>query len=174
MLSLVGIQLDSFDRHDSVYDDVFDACHEMLFNFDSMLPKLLIQVLLKALKAQGVSVFMLAIIISIFLKAVISQMNIVILIRQAVVVTRGTHVALFVNVKLVSPCEQCPNSQVKLPPPVKHGLLNVLLHDPESIVGACEYELLNVLDVPEDLYAFTLIECSWFHEPNVVLAMFER
>jgi hypothetical protein len=116
---------------------------------------------------------MLPVIVSVLLQAVIRQVNVVILIGQRVIITAGPQIALFVNVKLIFPGVERPDAEVKLPLPVEHGLLHVLLHYPERVHWPREDKLLDVLDVPEDLYALTLVHSGWFHQPDVVLTVLE-
>ena len=69
------------------------------------------------------------------------------------------------------PGEESPDAKIKLALLVEHGLLHVLLHDPESVQGARKDELLDVLDVSEDLDPLALIHSCRFHQPDIVLTV---
>jgi hypothetical protein len=90
----------------------------MILDLDTVLSKFFIKVFLEPLKPKGVAFLMLPIVISVFLKAIIREMHVVIPIRQTVVVTGRTHVALFVYIKFIFACKQRPDPQIKLPTPI--------------------------------------------------------
>ena len=73
----------------------------------------------------------------------------------------------------MAPVEEGPNPQVELAASVEHGLLDILLNNPERVSGTRENELLDVLDVPEDFDSLALVQSCRLHEPNVVLTVLE-
>ena len=80
MLSLIWVQLGSFNGQNRVDDDVFYSCHEVLLNLDPKFTELFIKVILKSFKSKGISILMLSVIITIFLKTVIGEMDIIVFI----------------------------------------------------------------------------------------------
>jgi len=65
----------------------------MLLHVEPQLRESGIQVLLEGFKAQGVTVLMLAVIVSILLEAVVGQVDVVVLVTEGVVVRGSTEVA---------------------------------------------------------------------------------
>ena len=74
VLPIVWIQLLS-NAEECIDYDVLHSLHEMLFNIDIMLFKLLIQVLLKVVIAQSISFFMGSIRVQLVLETLISKMH---------------------------------------------------------------------------------------------------
>ena len=134
----------------------------MFFDLDSILPEFFIEVGLQALKPKGVTILVLPVVVTILLKAIVCQMNVVILVGEGVVVTGCPHVALLIHEQLILPGEQSPYTQVKLSLTEEHGLLYVFLDDPEGVHRPRKDELLDVLDIAEDLDAFALVHSGRF------------
>lgn len=116
---------------------------------------------------------MFSIIVTVLLQTVVCQVHVVILIGERIVIATSPHVAFFIDVKFVFPREECPYTEVKLPLPVEHGFFHVFLHDPEGVHRPRKNKLLDILDVPENLYTLALIHGRRFHQPDIVFAMFE-
>ncbi len=48
---------------------------------------------------------MLTIVITVLLQAVVGKMNVIVLVGKTIIVTRGSHVALAINIELIAPRE---------------------------------------------------------------------
>ena len=174
MLPFVGIQL-SLDWESGVNDYVLYSRHEMLLHIQMIRREVFIQIFLQLFKAQRVAVLMLPVVVSELLQTVVSQMNIIVFVRQRIVITGRPHVPFLVDVELQLVCKQSPNPQIKFPPSVQQRLFNVLLHHPEAIAWRSrKYKLLDVFNVSKYFYASALIQGCWLHQPNVLFAVLVR
>jgi hypothetical protein len=125
--------------------------------------ELLIQVLLECFESYSVAILMLSIVISILLQTVISQVHIVVLVRQRVVITWSPDITLFINVKVIFACENWPDPYIKFPAFEEKGSFDIFLDYPELIGrwSRCN-KLLNIPNIPEYFNSFSLIHSCRF------------
>jgi hypothetical protein len=98
--------------------------------------------------------------------------HIVILIGKGIVITRGPHVPLLIDIQFQLISKQGPNPQVKLPPQVKKRFLHVFLDHPKAVPRRSgEDKLLDVSDVSKYLDPSSLVQSCRFHEPDVFLTV---
>ena len=114
VLSIIWIQLLS-NAEECVDYDVLHSLHEMLFNIDIMLFKLLIQVLLKVVIAQSISFFMGSIRVQLVLETLISKMHSCAFRIGFILTWRGSQVPVFVDVYFEILCYKSPDSNIEFP-----------------------------------------------------------
>lgn len=151
-----------------------DSWQEVLLYIYFVIFLSLIQVFLELLEGEGVALLVGPEVLSLVLKALVGQMDLVVLGRGRVVVRRCPKIAVLVDINFEGVGHQGPNSNVKLSLLVKQGLLNVLLDNPILV-----YQRLGIqkgLDVPHLSHYFdasSLVGRLWLDQPNVLLAVFE-
>jgi len=132
VLSLVRVQ-SLPGRLIHVQHKILDSLQKVLLKIQLVLRKCLIQILLKSFEAYCVSILVLPVVITIFLQTVVSQVHIVVLVVEGVVVRASPQISLIVTVKLILVRCESPHSYVELSSLKEQRLLNVLLHDPVGI-----------------------------------------
>lgn len=117
---------------------------------------------------------MLSIVLSELLKAIVSQVNVVVLILERVVVRACPQIAFFVEVKLILVVGKGPHADVKLPTLEQHRPFNVLLDHPVRVELPRREELLDFLQTVKDLDPPSLVHVSRLDEPVILLAVLYR
>ncbi len=130
-----------------------------------------IKVFLKHVVAYCVSILMLAILISMLLETVVSQVDIVIPIWELICVRWSPQIALIVQVNLLLLVHYDPDSNVKLSSLEEKRPLDIFLDYPTRVLRSWSNEFDDIMKLIEDFDASSLICCGWLHQPNIVGAM---
>ena len=154
-----------------VDDDVFHPGYEVVFHgylvldiWPFGLELFRIEIVLKVLEAQGVSVLMLAIFFFVFhLHALVCKMDIQIALVKGILRRRSPQVTLLVEVNFISSRSTSPDTDVELSLFVEQRTLYVLLDNAESTGGSRVYEVQHFVEVRENFNSFTLVHIRWLH-----------
>ena len=133
--------------------------------------KVFIEVFLKHIVADCISILMLAILISMLLETIVCQVNIVVPVWELIGVRRSSQIALIVHVDLLLLVHNDPYSDVKLSAFKEERPLDVLLDNPTRVLRSWSNEFHDIMKLIEDFDSSSLISCSWLHQPNIVSAM---
>jgi hypothetical protein len=105
----------------------------MFLDIQLILRECLVKILLEHFETHGITVFMLAIVLAMFLKTVVGKMNIIVFVIQRVRVATCSQVAFLVIIELLLVRGECPHADVELPPLEQQGFLDILLNDPVRV-----------------------------------------
>jgi len=136
--------------------------------------KVFIKVFLKHVVADCISILVLAILISMLLETIVSQVDIVVPVWELVGVRRSPQITLIVHVDLLLLVNDDPDSDVKLSSFEEKRPLDVLLDYPTRVLGSWSNEFDDIMKLIEDFNTTPLICCGRLHQPNIVSAMLHR
>jgi hypothetical protein len=119
----------------------------MLLHTQTILREALIEVFLEGLEPDGVAVLMDAIVVTVFLETVVSEVHVVVAVGEVVVVGGGSQVAVPVHIDVVFAGEEGPDADVEFAAMEEKGPLYVLLDDTDGELGAGVHEKLEFFKV---------------------------
>lgn len=98
---------------------------------------------------------MFPIVVSMLLKAVVGQVDIVVIVRHIIIEGGGPQVPMLEHEDIDIGGHQHPNPDVKFPSIIQERLLDILLGDPKRIGRLLLHQLVEFWQGPENLNAST-------------------